>query len=273
MKKIKLYSGILAITSLLLSSCSTLEDRKDIDNIVTTPVDYTAKQTLGYDNQLVVTLNNTNAVVFWDIVSYDSHTPITTSNKRIDTLTLPFKGDYLLRIYTYFHSGVIKDSVKLTATADDKNYFGNPYWGLLTNSSDGKYWKLAAKYVGPQSNYQSIWWQPDISTYAWANDSIYFDLNMGFHFKKFQNDTITTGSFTIEKPVAPDTCSFAPYVVSLKNGASMPNDDASEMAPANTNKFRIFKLTTDTLIVGQGSSLTAARHSEDWSWYWLFVRK
>ena len=269
MKNLQIFFSILSCV-LLFSCTKPEEDRIDITGTVDkSKLSYSFSQESGYDNKLMLSYNSTIGNVFWDVLSYSSGLRITSGNSIMDTLYLPFKGDYLLKTYGYYHNGFVIDSVMITTSQPDPIFFANPIWKLLTNENAGKYWVIKAKYVGPESDYLSNWWQPDISTEVWANDSVYFDIDFRFKYDHYRAGTVNSSSFTLKT----DNFATAPTIISFgSDQATMANDDNGEMSSANQNKYRIFKCTNDTLIVGQGASLTQSRQSEDWAWYWVYVR-
>lgn len=278
MRKLNIYIGFV-LACAFFGACKPVEDRMDISGSVELSAlkgNYSITQQTGRDSKVTFAITTTDATVFWDIYNITNGTraKYATSNDRTFSMVFPFKGKYRTIVSGYFKDGMVIDSSDFTTTANDAGYFSDPNWKNLTNMSDGKYWKVNAKYVGPETNYLSNWWQPGISSEAWANDSIYFDLNQGYHFKRIRSGVVAENLIFKYDSINQNTANFKGYtkiITFTADHSVMPNDDASELG-SMYNTFKVVKLTNDTLIVGQGASFIPARSSEDWSWYWIYTR-
>jgi len=278
MKSYSIYIIGFFLSFIFFSGCEPIEDREDITGIGTGTLDFKIDQEQGRDSKVIFTFNASNANVFWDIYNITSgeKAKFASDNSREATMVFPFKGTYRTIVYGYFKNGMVVDSVDFSTSANDEGYFADPNWPLLTNSSNGKYWKISAKYVGPESVFSEppAWWQPDISGEAWGHDSIYFDLYQGYNFRRYRDGVKQEDLVFKYDSVALETPIFNGAVVKTlsfnADHSVLPDDDAAEMG-SMYNTFKIAKLTEDTLIVSQGASFIPDRNSEDWSWYWLYT--
>lgn len=268
MKKILIIcSGVAAG---MLSACDPIEDRESLGApLSSSQLQYSITQQPGYDNQVFMENQTPSTIPYWDFV-------IGTSTRQKDTVVFPFGGDYWIKYTAFGRGGSVIDSTQITVSENDPEYFSDPSWELLTNGTTGKYWKLVRVSLGPASNYKSVWadvnwWAPE--AYNW-DDSAYFDLNGGFHFKRFHNGVVTESKFDLDtNEVIPGAAIPDPgQSILIANPNQLPVKDGSgEMAEINKAKYRIYKLNADTLIVGQGAYYTASRTTEDWSYYHWYV--
>lgn len=272
MRNILKYVSLILLAAIIFVACDPAEDRVDISgNVDKSMLKYTYKQlglfskTDSTNGSLLVLSQTSENPVSWGVYGKTSGFLLYSSDKVSDTIKLDFIGDYTVKVYGVFRDGGVSDSFNIRSAIGDPAAFKDPAWSHLSNKEVGKYWKIAAKYVGPESPYPDppAWFQPDIATEAWANDSLYFDLNAGYNFKHYHAENISKSSFTL---------SLKDSIMSFKSaGVGLADNDNGEMAVPNV--FKIFKLTADTVVFGQGASLTAARQDENWSWYWIYVRR
>jgi hypothetical protein len=253
-----------------LSACDPAEDRESLgEPLSASDLNYSVSQQPGYDNMVYLENQTPQTIPYWDYV-------IGTSTRDKDTVVFPFGGDYWIKYTAFGKGGSAIDSTKVTVTENDPEYFSDPSYDLLTNGMNGKYWKLVRVTLGPATNHEAIWgdvswWSAD--AYNW-NDSAYFDLNGGFHFKRFHNGEVTESKFDLNLnevltgAVIPDPGRS----ILINGGNQLPvRDGSNEMAEINKTHYRIYKLSADTLIVGQGAYYTASRTTEDWSYYHWYV--
>ena len=268
MKKIQF--ALFGLAGAFFFGCDPVEDRETMgEPLSSADLQYSITQQPGYDNQVYLQNETPQVIPYWDYV-------IGTSTRAKDTVVFPFGGDYWIKYTAFGKGGSTTDSTMITVTDNDPEYFNDPSWQLLTNGMEGKYWKLVRVSLGPATNYESVWgdvswWSAD--AYNW-NDSAYFDLNGGFHFKRFHNGEVTESKFDLNThevltgAIIPDPGQS----IFIPNPNQLPvKDGSNEMAEINKTKYRIYKLTADTLIVGQGSYYTANRTTEDWSYYHWYV--
>ncbi|GBU08091.1 hypothetical protein AwDysgo_14220 [Bacteroidales bacterium] len=228
----------------LFCACDSVEDRQDLGNVLT-------------ENQLVFDLIQTpagsNSVVFQNqtaniIPYYDWGTGF--SNKPRTEAYFPFAGEYTVNFTAFCAGGTVSTNKKFTVDQNDPNYFENPIWNLLTNTT-GKTWVWALDHPsghpygnGPVDCLEPGWWQvtvAEIEGWGIAQDEITFDINGAANFSIKTKDGIKTGFFdigemTVEGQVFP----------SLKiSGATMSRDEDK------SGLYHIVKLTQDELIVHQ----------------------
>jgi hypothetical protein len=275
------YWGLIIPAIVLFFACDPAEDRTDISGTVDkSELQYTYKQldavsqseTTG-GNLLVLSLTS-SANVLWKAYSTSSNTLITTSNERVDTLDLPFGGTYKIVVYAAFKEGAVVDSFNVQATDANPKTFSDPQWSYLTNGVDGKYWKLLRVACGPVAGWTITtgMWGDDVTTWGntWAapdaDDSCYFDLNGGYNFKHYKDGTVGTGRFTLDL----DSKDLA--IIGSDDLSMSIRDGSEEMAESNKSKYRLFYVSQDTLVVGQGAYYTSSRTSEDWGYFHWYLR-
>jgi hypothetical protein len=178
-------------------------------------------------------------------------------------LILPFQGTYLIRIFGYFPDGIKVDSFQATATQHDPVFFANPDWGLMSNSAAGKSWAVTMKYVGPETDYHTNWY----TAYSTTLDTVYFALNFGFQYSRLVKGVVTSTTWSLNK----DTSTLYPQtILSFGSSVDIGDNDNSQMLSSNQNKFRVWRVTSDTLILEQGASLTST-YGANWGWYWVLT--
>lgn len=272
MKHLKdiLLGGLLASAML---SCDPIEDRDSMGGeLKPSDIKFSVTQEPGYDNKVYLENRTKATIPYWEYV-------IGTSTRQADTIIFPFAGDYRIKFTAFGSAGSLKDSLDITISENDVEYFSDPGWELLTNGVNGKYWTLARITLGPASNVNSVWadvnwWGADVTNW---NDSAYFDLDRNFNFIRFHNGQQTKSTFTFNtNEVIAGSVIPAPGKSIKINGDNQMNikDGSSEMAEQNKTRYRIYKLTADTLIVGQGSYYTASRATpdQDWGFFHWYVK-
>lgn len=246
----------LAIVSLPLvfNACTPENSDLELDNLLKeSELEFSVSQNPAYDNEVYLESRTPQAIPFWDY-------GIGISNKMQDTIILPFGGIHTIKYSAYGGGGATTTSVEVTVSANDPVFFSDPKWNLLTNADQGKSWKVAGVYVGPQSDYTQNWWQPDVSGDPYFDDIVIFDLNGGYHFQTDNQDgLITTGNFVLDIE--------SNYLRLV--GGQMPVQDWGGDGISVT-RYKIVALTEDMMILGQGAEFIPGRESEDWSWYTIY---
>lgn len=249
-------NGAIVSMLIVLSACTPknsdlqLEEKLQENELI-----FSVSQNPAYDNEIYLESNTPQAIPFWDY-------GIGISNKLKDTVILPFGGTHTIEYSAYAGGGATTTSVEITVSENDPVFFSDPMWDLLTNGADGKTWKVAGVYVGPQSDFNQNWYQPDVSAEPFFDDLVTFDLDGGYHFRiDNQAGLVTSGSFVLD----------------IENnylrivGGEMPVQDYGGDGVSVT-RYKIVQLTEDTLILGQGAELVPGRETEDWSWYTIYER-
>ena len=266
----KNITGINSCFWLLLSisvfACEPIEDREELPAPLTaSQVDFTVRQVEGYDNKVIVE-NKTPAVIpYWESEAGTSHA-------NYDTLSFPFGGEYTI-YYSAYSGGVpFRDSVKVTVSENDPNYFADPLWDLLTNGEDGKTWVLdmdAEYFVRPMYFYgtdngwlaggdsgcygDDCWnWSPVYADNTWLfPDGDYgtmtFSLNGGFYFhavKPMEGGIEQTGTFALD---------IQNKILTINNGSILRGYKGNNAGIAGISDWRhynIFSLTENTMQLG-----------------------
>lgn len=267
MKSLKIIIAPLLILGIgfLVSSCEpdsySLEEPLNVNEL-----DFTVTQNPDYDNQVYLKSNTPNALPYWDY-------GIGISNKELDTIIIPFAGTYNIEYSAFSQGGYTTSSADVTVSENDPIFFADPKWDLLTNSELGKTWRLVAVTLGPQSDYNSVWWQPDITGESYYHDTVTFDLNQGFNYAvDDQNGNVETGNFVLKLNIDynPGGDGIGPFDYLTIVGSGLPVKDFGGDGIGTT--YRISKLTEDEMIVSQGAEFIPDRNTEDWSWFTVYER-
>lgn len=225
---------------------------------------YSVTQDPNYDNKVFLQSLTPAVIPYWN---YE----LGTSNLMLDTVIIPFKGDYWVKYRAMAQGGSSVDSTKITVSQFDPNYFADPAWQKLTNGEDGRTWKLVAVRAGDaKSTTYSDWGDASWVT-ADFGDSAYFDLNKGFNFVRYTSGVPTKSTFSLDlNEVLTNAYLNTPGKALVINGGNkMPaNDPSNEMLSNLKNRFRIFKLSNDTLVLGQGAYYTADPTGGWTYWHW-----
>lgn len=265
---------VLGLLTGFLFCCDPIEERESLGRqFAPDDLKFSVTQDPSYNNKVYLENQTPSSIPFWEFV-------IGTSTRESDTIIFPFAGDYMVKFTAFGRGGSLQDSSQITIEENDPYYFADPDWELLTNGIDGKYWKLTKVTLGPATNYKSVWadagtwWSAD--AYNWS-DSAYFDLNKNFNFIRFHNGQEIKSTFTFDtNEVIAGSVIPGPGKSIRINGNNQMNikDGSNEMAESNKARYRIFRLTSDSLVVGQGSYYTATRatSTEDWSYFHWYVR-
>lgn len=96
---------------------------------------FSVTQQSNYDNKVFLQNLTKETIPLWD---YE----FGTSTRQMDTVVLPFGRDYWIKFTAFGKGGSEIDSVRITVTENDEEYFSAPEWNYLTNGADGKTWKL-----------------------------------------------------------------------------------------------------------------------------------
>lgn len=263
--KIIIASFLILGMVFLVSSCEP-ENHSLGNTLDVSELDFSVTQNPNYDNQIYLKSNTLNAIPYWDY-------GIGISNKEMDTIIIPFAGDYEIEYSAFSQGGYTKSIANVTISENDPVFFADPKWELLTNSELGKTWRVVGVYLGPQSDYNSKWWQPDISGNAYYHDTVTFDLNQGFNYAvDDQNGNVETGNFVLKLNIDynPGSDGIGPFDYLTIVGSGLPVKDFGGDGIGTT--YRISKLTEDQMILSQGAEFIPDRNTEDWSWFAVYER-
>lgn len=254
---------LVLIISISIISCDS--DNNSLDSkLDVSELDFSVTQNPSYDNEVYLESRTPQTVPFWD---YE----VGVSNKAKDTVLIPFAGVYAVEYSAFAQGGYTSDVVDVSISENDPVYFSDPKWNLLTNGPLGKTWKVVGVYVGPQSDYNSNWWQPDISGDDYYEDTAMFDLNQGFNYEVDDLEgNITTGNyvFEINHDYDPDD-GIGPFDYLTIVGGELPVQDWGGDGISVTT-HRIASLTENQMILGQGAEFIPERNTEDWSWFTIY---
>lgn len=232
---------------------------------------YSVSQDPAYDNKIFLESLTPEVLSFWD---YE----LGTTNKLKDTILIPFKGDFWVKYQAMGRGGSSIDSTMITVSQFDPTFFADPVWQKLTNGELGRTWKLVAVRAGDaKSTTYSDWGDASWVT-ADFGDSAYFDLDKGFNFIRYTDGAATKSSFGLDTlEIMSEAYLDTPGDALIINGGNkMPaNDPSNEMAADLKNRFRIFKLSNDTLVLGQGAYYTengAKDKGATWTYFHWYIR-
>ncbi len=264
----KLIINYLIIIGCFASVVSCMPDHaSDLKPLIDpSKLQYSVTQEPGYDNKIYLTNLSHETFPLWDYV-------FGTSTKLKDTVIIPFKGDFYIKYRGFGQGGSSIDSTMITISQFDPNYFADSAWQTLTNKSAAGYtWKLVAVKAGDaKSTTYNDWGDAGWLGGVKMGDSVRFDLDKGFNYTRFTSGVPAKGSFNLNLNEVLTGSYIDMPGKSLSIKGIMPADDAGEMKASNKNRFRIFKLRNDTLILGQGgyysSNATPSNTFTYWFWY------
>lgn len=254
---------MLGITFL---SASCEPDSHSLEKVLDeSELDFKVSQNPTYDNQIYLKSNTANALPYWNF-------GIGISNKIADTIIIPFAGNYKIEYSAFSQGGYTTSSANVTISENDPVFFADPKWDLLTNQAEGKTWRVVGVYLGPQSDFNGVWWQPDIKGESYYHDTVTFNLNQGFNYVvDNKNGTIENGSFSLKLNIdynPADNVGAFDYLTII--GKGLPVKDYGGDGIGTT--YRIAKLTENQMILSQGAEFVPAKNTEDWSWFTVYER-
>ncbi|ATL47404.1 hypothetical protein COR50_09600 [Chitinophaga caeni] len=240
MKKLRntLYIAIIASSFV---ACTAKEDRESMGKpLPADQLEFTVTQTPGYDNEVTMESLTPEIIPYWDY-------GFGVSNARKFKAVIPFAGTFPIKYYAYGKGGPSVDSVEITVTENDANFFADPYWDLLTNGVDGKTWVWAVDNPlgcitggGDYRDNGPTWWKDNMADQqAIINDKMTFDLNGSYNFELITPNGNKPGKFSFD-------------VESMK--LSFVGSDVSNGQNWN---YDIIKLNENELVI-------AATHIESW---------
>ncbi|PSL46183.1 hypothetical protein CLV51_103159 [Chitinophaga niastensis] len=234
----------------LAVACRPYEDRITPADPNGTKLDFTVTQTPGHDNEVTLESKTKDVIPFWD---YGFGT--TKAAKAV--VILPFAGDFFIKYAAYATGGPKTDSVKVTVSKNDPNYFASPMWNLLTNGAAGKTWVWAVDVPGGYcfgngsgGAQKPEWWTvgaAGLKDKGVIDDEMKFDLDRNANFAITHNGVTTKGSFAM------DTLNTTIKI------------NSADISWGNMVTYNIIKLNANELtLVQQGSG---------WRNIWIFKRK
>lgn len=163
MKKKKFITNILVVlvagsVITLLPACKKYAVRelgpKPVASFSITPIS-------GQVNKYLLTSTSQNAFRFdWDKAKGGGY----IKGKEIDTVYFPDRGDYVIKLLVFGHSGMDSTSKSLNVPNDDPAAL-TPFKMLTGNSS--RTWKLApeagALFIAPTTTSNPPWWQNNVN--------------------------------------------------------------------------------------------------------------
>jgi hypothetical protein len=258
----------LSFLGAMVFSCAPDYDNELGPVLDPSTLQYSVTQEDGYDNKVYLQSLTPGVIPYWD---YE----LGTSNELLDTITIPFKGDFWVKYRAMAAGGSSVDSTMISVNQFDPEYFADPVWQKLTNGELGRTWKLVAVRGGDaKSTTYSDWGDASWVT-ADIGDSAYFDLDKGFNFIRYTGGAPTKSTFNLDtNEVLTGAYLDTPGKALMINGGNkMPaNDPSNEMAPNRKNRFRIFKASNDTLILGQGAYYTESGIDGTWTYWHWYIR-
>lgn len=156
------------------------ESRKDASEL-----NFSVTQTTENGNTVILKNETEGTLAYWD---YE----LNVSNKQVDTVVYPFRGDYTIKFTGYFGGGPTTDSTTITVAEDSLEVFEHEDWELLANKGEGKQWVWAtdhpggsARGNGPGDAEAPAWWAPGadfLEGEGVLNDTITFSLDGGYKY-------------------------------------------------------------------------------------------
>lgn len=243
--------SLLALATGFTACTKTDEESMATPTLKSSDLKFSVTQEAGHDN--IVYLSSSTAGSFIPLWQFAGD----FSKKTVDTVMVPFAGTYYVRYSVYTAGGPVADSSQITVSENDRLYFNNSIWKILTDTGRGRTWVWAVdvptKYCyGNGDGTATIpqWWQNDgsyLASVGVLNDEITFDLDGAKNFTLNHNGTLTKAKFDI------DTIKQTLKVI----GADIP------LGTKATYNFALLDENQLT-IVEQGSG---------WRNIWLFKRK
>jgi hypothetical protein len=227
---------------------------------------YSVTQDPDYDNKVFLESLSPEVTPLWNYV-------FGASNKLKDTVIIPFKGDFYIKYRGFGQGGSSIDSTMITVSQFDPTFFADPIWQKLTNGTKGYTWKLVAVKAGDsKSTTYNDWGDASWLSGVSMGDSTRFDLDKSFNFTRYTSGVPTKSSFVLDlNEVLTNAYLNTPGKALTING-KMPADDAAEMTASNKNRFRILKLSNDTLILGQGGYYTSTPGTNTFTYFFWYIR-
>ena len=269
MKHIKYF--FLLGCAVVVAACAPDDDQTLGELMSPTELSYTVTQHPSDPNRVVLVSQTIGIIPFWD---YE----IGTTNMLVDTVDIPFKGDFWVKYHALGQGGSIVDSTQITITQFDPDFFSAPQWNLLTNGEEGKTWKLAAVRAGDaKSETYSDWGDASwVSQNVHFNDSVKFDIDKGFNFTRYTDGvpSKSTFKFIFNEQLTGYLADEPADALVILGGGDMPSADAShQMPPDNKNHYRIYKLSNDTLVLGQGAYYIPGSENDGWTYFHWYLRQ
>lgn len=228
---------------------------------------YSVSQDPDFDNKVFLQSTTPGVIPFWD---YE----VGTSIELEDTVIIPFKGDFWVKYRAFGRSASSVDSTMITVSEFDPTFFSDPVWGKLTNGELGYRWKLVAIKAGDAKSTTFNDWGDASWVSADFGDSTEFNLDKGFNFVRYTKGVPAKSTFSLDlNEVMPEAYLNTPGKALIINGGNrMPAHDVSnEMLANKKNRFRILKLSNDTLILGQGGYYTS-NPSNSFTYFHWYIR-
>lgn len=171
---------------------------------------FSVTQDPAYDHRVYLSSEPDGVIPFWDY-------GLGISNHAVDTIVIPFGGDFWIKYSGLGRAGAATDSAKITIAENDPTFFSDPEWNLLTNGAAGKTWIFDP--TNPISYYGDGWLYdpgtcPDWSGFPCGTDwgEVTFDLNGRYNLtvkqKSLSGDTYTTKKGSFGFNIADKTLTF-----------------------------------------------------------------
>lgn len=189
-------------------ACDPMEDRDSMPgSIAKEELVYNVKSDPSNPNSIWLSSSTKGVIPFWDYV-------VGTSANAVDTVFIPFEGDYWIKYYAYSGGLPTVDSVKLTLP-QNLDFFNDVRWNYLANSSVGKTWVLNMDH--PLAYYdinygkpgaENWTWEPELASNSWIMENkdwgqMYFNLDKGYNYGRTMydadgNPVSCTGKFSFD---------------------------------------------------------------------------
>ncbi|SKC42795.1 hypothetical protein [Ohtaekwangia koreensis] len=248
MKNIK-YLLLIGCTAIAFS-CTP--DDPELEGLLSpSDLKYTVTQDPANDHRIFLSSETDGVIPFWDY-------GLGITNLAIDTLYIPFGGDFWFKYSGLGRAGIVTDSTKISIAENDLTFFADPQWNLLTNGAAGKTWIFdptnpisyyGPKYTGGPGGSGDEWLYDPGTCPSWSGfpcgtdwGEVTFDLNGRYNLtvkqKSPTGDTYTTKKGNFGFNIASKTLSFI--------GVPM----LSSANSVNWNQAYVFEVSEDVLYLG-----------------------
>lgn len=208
---------IISAFAIAFTACESHENELPEIDIQESDLNFTVTQNPEKDNEVTMESFDESIIPYWN---YSKDGEVWGfSNKKKVTVNIPFQGNYLVNYHALTDGGMLEaESVEISVSSNDEEFFSAAEWDLLTGGVEGKTWVLnmvsPMGFGGMDFPYNEdgadYWnWYPDYAGNEWLMENkdwgeMTFNLNGGYNVSvtqtalKSMEQTTKEGSFTYE---------------------------------------------------------------------------